>query len=226
VIQSSYKNFQRSNPVLDLALEQNNVENYDNSFVHLIESDKLDYSLKAIVPRLTEQSSDVLYFILSNGNEQSKRYYLHRFWYNIYPDAPYVSYTKYMEIANAVDLSFRSGFGFGFETDRGRTFLKYGKPNDIIAVEDEPSAPPYEIWFYNELPETEQTNVKFLFYNPSLGNNDYTLLHSTCRGEVSNPAWEVELYRKAPGEAIGNSIDARNVQDNYNRNARRYFENN
>jgi hypothetical protein len=68
--------------------------------------------------------------------------------------------------------------------------------------------------------------VKFLFYNPSLGHNDYKLLHSTCRGELNNPAWEVELYSKSPNERIGNTIDARNVQDNFNRNARRYFENN
>ena len=71
-----------------------------------------------------------------------------------------------MKVAEKVDLYFKSGFGYGFETDRGYTYLKYGPPADIVTVEDEPSAPPYEIWVYYDFPMTSQSNVKFLFYNP------------------------------------------------------------
>lgn len=226
VISVRTKNFQRNNPIFDLTLAQSAEVNYDYSFVHNIPEEELNYDLKAIVPRLSEESSEGLYYVLSNGNQDSKRFYLYRFWNAVSPDNPEIAFNQYMAVAKAVDKSFFSGFGFGFETDRGRVFLKYGKPSDLIAVEEEPSAPPYEIWIYNSVPETEQTNVKFLFYNPSLGHNDYRLLHSTCRGEVNNPAWEVELYSKAPNERIGNTIDARTMQDNFNRNARRYFENN
>ena len=62
-----------------------------------------------------------------------------------------------MEVAKAVDRLYKSGFGYGFETDRGNIFMKYGKPNDIVTVENDPSAPPYEMWVYNDFPKTKQT---------------------------------------------------------------------
>jgi hypothetical protein len=100
-------------------------------------------------------------------------------------------------------------------------------PSDVVTVETEQSAPPYEIWFYNQFPQTGQNNVKFLFYNPSLATNGYKLLHSNARGEVHNPQWEVELYRnapQAPGSASGNFIDQTHVQGGMGRNARRLYE--
>lgn len=133
------------------------------------------------------------------------------------------AFQQYMQVAHVVDMNYRSGFGYGFETDRGHIFLKYGRPDDIIEVEDEPTAPPYEIWFYNSFPATHQANVRFLFYNPSLTKNGYQLLHSTAIGEVKNARWEIELYRDATQETPG--VNAREMGDNVYRNARRYFEN-
>ena len=129
-----------------------------------------------------------------------------------------------MDVAKAVDKTYYSTVGYGFQTDRGYIFLKYGKPTNVLTVDDELDAPPYEIWFYNNLPVTSQTNVRFLFYNPSLAHNDFQLLHSTCLGEKSNLRWEVELYKSVPKEKEGNSTDATTVGPNWNRNARKYFE--
>jgi len=128
-----------------------------------------------------------------------------------------------MEIAKAVDKTYQRNVGFGFESDRGYIFLKYGKPNNIVSVEDEPTAPPYEIWIYNYLEETKQTDVKFLFYNKTLAANDMQLLHSTVRGEYSNPRWELELYGNDPNTASINQIDGRNASPGFNRRAREYF---
>jgi hypothetical protein len=65
--------------------------------------------------------------------------------------------------------------------------------------------------------------VRFLFYNPSLVTNDFQLLHSTCRGERFNPRWEVDLYSDDNLGQNNNYLDARTTEDNFNRNARRYF---
>ena len=93
-----------------------------------------------------------------------------------------------------------------------------------MQVEEDPSAPPYEIWSYNEFPQTLQNNVKFIFYNPSLAPGDFVLLHSTARGELNNPNWERDLYKNAPNQQdSGNFIDGTGVQDNFNRNAGRFF---
>jgi hypothetical protein len=73
---------------------------------------------------------------------------------------------------------------------------------------------------------TNQRNVKFLFYNPSLAGDDFVTLHSTARGEISNPRWERDLYARNAGEQYDgdNYQDATEMQRNVNRNARVYFE--
>lgn len=128
-----------------------------------------------------------------------------------------------MEVAKAVDKMYDGGFGYGFESDRGFIYMKYGRPDDMVMVDNDPSAPPYEIWIYNDFPKTKQTNVKFLFYEPNLGT-DYELLHSNARGEINNPQWQIELYKNAPNEIQGsNYIDATQMQGNFNRRASQYF---
>ena len=137
--------------------------------------------------------------------------------------APETAFKEYMERVNLVHVMFASGMGYGFETDRGRIYLRYGAPHDVVSVEDEPSAPPYEIWIYYEFPLPGQNNVKFLFYSPELANS-YELLHSTCENEINNPAWEQILYRDALSETTsGDFIEARPVGPGFNRRAREYF---
>ena len=121
---------------------------------------------------------------------------------------------------------FYSGFGYGFETARGSIYLRYGKPDEQIAEDKDNGAFPYEIWKYNKILKTGQTNVKFLFYNPDLAGSDFRLLHSTAHGEIHNKNWELELYKNALQEVRGNNpIDANSIPDGYNRRAREYFYN-
>ncbi len=218
------KSFSVFHPVLDLQRAFESDKTYETSFVQLLDKDELDYSLKAIFPVLKNNMTETLNYIIASDDVEVKRYFLFQYWSRISEDNPKAVYDKYMKVAKIIDLEFASNVGRGFETDRGYIFLKYGKPNNSIIVEDEPSAPPYEIWIYNYVPETQQTNVKFLFYNPSLVTNDYKLLHSTCRGEISNPRWEVELYSDDFMGQNGSILESNTTQDNFNRNARRYFE--
>lgn len=154
------------------------------------------------------------------------RFYVFRHFVRLDQNNPEAAFKSFIENANAVHARFQSGFRYGFETDRGRTYLRFGKPDDMVHVEDDPSAPPYEIWIYYNFPKTGQQNVKFLFYNPSLAGEDFILLHSTARGEIRNPKWERVLYSRnaADQEEGDNYNDATNVQRNLGRNARVYFE--
>ena len=126
---------------------------------------------------------------------------------------------KIMEI----DKKFKSTLGYGFETDRGHIYLKYGAPNEIMREESDPGAPPYEIWRYNEL--GDQQDVKFLFYNPNLAGNNYDLLHSNKRGELQNPQWERELYKNSPLRG-GNFVDGNEAPEGFGRYARQLFDGN
>jgi GWxTD domain-containing protein len=220
---SASTTFSRINPKGDsLFLETASID-LENGFVTKIPTDSLDYYMRAMAPVLNSYDVDILNLLLDKGSEMAKRYFINHYWVESADKHADAAFASYMKVAKVVDYEYNSGFGFGFETDRGHVYMKYGKPDEIISVEDEPSAPPYEIWFYTTFPATHQENVRFLFYNPSLARNAYKLLHSTARGEVYNPLWEKELYRDATLETPG--VNDTQMPANVYRNARQYFNN-
>jgi GWxTD domain-containing protein len=217
--------FQRSNPFLYFNQAEVSDEMLQKQFVQGLDEPALKYCLKAISPLMLGDDAETLNNLLKNGDAKSMRFFVFRHFVDIDPLKPEEAYQKYMAVANAADKIFKSGFRYGFETDRGRTFLRFGQASDVVHVEDEPGAVPYEIWVYYKFPATGQNNVKFLFYNPSLAGDDYILLHSNARGEIKNPKWERELYRRNPREYTDeNYHDATEVTRNLGRNARAYFE--
>jgi GWxTD domain-containing protein len=216
--------FQRSNPFLKM--EELDLASVDISkeFVNKLTPKDLKYSLRALTPKLPSGDVDVVDYMLKNDSIAGQRLYLFSFWAQNSPNNPEAAYNKYMEVARAIDKQFNSGFRYGFETDRGYIYLKYGQPDDIVTRETEPSAPPYEIWSYNEFPATRQNNVRFVFYNPSLAPGNFQLLHSDVIGEMNNPNWQHLLYSNAPNEIMGNDyFQGTQMQDNFNRNANRIF---
>ncbi|MEM6965942.1 MAG: GWxTD domain-containing protein, partial [Bacteroidota bacterium] len=215
--------FQRSNPFLQATHEVTETIAIKDEFVAALNQEELEYSLRAIAPLVRENDVELLNSVVKNRDTTIQQRFLFNFWVNQNPNQPDVTYKAFMKIAKAVDRMYTSGFGHGFETDRGYVYIRYGRPDDIVAVDTDPSAPPYEIWIYNDFPVTNQTNVKFLFYAPALGT-DYRILHSTARGELNNPQWQLELYRNVPEEIDGNNyIDGTQMQDNMNRHASRFF---
>lgn len=225
LLSSKKTDFQRSNPQFDLQVlyRQVNDEQMGGSFVSNMDAAELKYSLLAIQPLLPQRDVEVVNLMLRYDSLRAQKIYLLSFWSKENAVNPKAAYDKYMEVARAVDQQFDSGFRYGFETDRGYVYLKYGRPNDIVRQENEPSAPPYEIWSYDEVKQTNQNNVRFVFYNPSLAADDYILLHSDVIGERNNPQWQLQLYRAAPSEHSRDFIQGTDVMDNMGRRARQNF---
>ncbi len=219
--------FQRSNPFLNFNEVELTDELLSQQFVKDIDETNLRYSLRAISAMVSGgDDQEALKNVLKSNDAKQMRYFLFRHFAHLNPNNPAIEYKEYIELAGMVDKKFQSGFRYGFETDRGRTYLKYGKPNDVIHVEDDPSAAPYEIWVYETFPSTGQQRVKFLFYNPSLAGEDYIHLHSNARGQIQNPKWERILYsRNAYDQQEGDDYESSTgVKRNLGRNARVYFE--
>lgn len=221
----NHANFQVLRPKRDIELLASQDAQFETSFVQQLANNELKYALKAIAPRISGLKAEILNAVLQEDNIKTKRYFLYAFWKEYSPEYPKEAFDKYMEVAKAVDNKYDNNVGYGFENDRGYYFLKYGKPDQIIVEDHEPSAPPYEIWIYN-LIQTGETNVKFLFYNPSLSHNDFEILHSTCNSDIRNAQWQLLLYGDSPNENQGNAIDATSVGDNFGRNAVRYMNDN
>jgi GWxTD domain-containing protein len=218
--------FQRSNPELAEVMDTITNDALQNEFVGQMDIKTLQYSLKSITMNVAADQTGPLKDILANSDTLAKRRFLYGYWYKINPAGPEMSYDQYMMVAKAVDNMYNNGFGYGFETDRGRVYMLYGRPNDILTVENEMNAPPYEVWIYNKIEKTQQTGVKFLFYNPNLTPNGHRLLHSNCRGETNNPRWVRELYKNVQNELPGNNIDNNEVKSNFNRRAVEIFNDN
>jgi GWxTD domain-containing protein len=226
VLATRKRSFQRINPFLELDETKITDELLSAQFVEQLDESMLRFSLRAISATAPSSEADELNRVLRSKDLKQMRYYVFRHFVRINQNNPEAAYAAYVNKASAVHARFQSGFRYGFETDRGRTYLKFDRPDDVVHVEDDPGAFPYEIWIYYTFPKTGQQNVKFLFYNPTMAGDDYVLLHSSARGEIRNPQWERLLYSRnaADQEAGDNFIDAERVQRNLGRNARVYFE--
>ncbi|MBK9995291.1 MAG: GWxTD domain-containing protein [Saprospiraceae bacterium] len=219
--------FIRINPFWDRFVDVYYEETASRRFFETLPNDTAQYMLKAIKPNVPSTDMPILNYLKKNGNIAEIKLYLYDFFRKASNDASSPSkYFEYLNTALAVDTRFNSGFGKGFETDRGVIYMRYGNPSEIIPVDQDNGAFPYEIWLYNKIVKTNQVNVKFLFYNPDLAGGDFRLLHSTARGERNNPRWEPELYKRVQSEIIQNDgIDDTKVQSNFHRRAREYFDN-
>ena len=218
--------FQRGNELIEINLDTISANALQQEFVAQMDDQQLKFSLKSISMNLPDSETETYKNMMRGNDKEAKQRFLFKYWAKRNPTLPEQAHDEYMMVSRAVDKTYNNGFGYGFETDRGRIFMRYGRPDDVVTVENEMSAPPYEVWIYYKLKKTDQTNVKFLFYNPKLIVNGYTLLHSTCRGEINNPRWKQELYKSAPNDLIGNSVDGREVKQGINRRADQIFNDN
>lgn len=56
--------------------------------------------------------------------------------------------------------------------------MKYGRPTDVIFVDNEENTPPYEISVFEKMFSSQGDKVKFLFYNTDNVVGNYRLLQS------------------------------------------------
>lgn len=99
---------------------------------------------------------------------------------------PVISFrTKYLQRIKEADEKYKSSFKPGWKTDQGVVFLKYGTPSDIDRHHSESGTKPYEVWRYEHI----EGGVIFVFID-RIGLSQYVLIHSTKRGELSDPNWQ------------------------------------
>lgn len=146
--------------------------------------------------------------------------FFYAFWQRKNPENPYMGWMKYKAEVDKVNAQY-SGFKIkGYDTDQGRIYLQYGPPNSISKNENEPNTYPYEIWHYYKI--KNQTNRKFVYYNPDLISKSFTLLHSDAAGEVNDPQWQVRLYKRT----VQNSdFDTEKVKQGFGQHSENQFKN-
>lgn len=149
--------------------------------------------MKMLLPISTETEKLSINGFLNKPDVTYMRYFLYNFWKSRFPENPEKGWKQFTDEVRVVNKQYGSRIKPGYETDRGIVFLKYGKPDLVTTISNEPGALPYEIWQYNT-PGTRGTNGIFLFYQPGYMVGGYKLLHSTVNGEVRNARWRTLLY--------------------------------
>lgn len=71
----------------------------------------------------------------------------------------------------------------GWRTDRGRIFIKYGPPDEVVERRMQQGISPYEIWKYSR-----SRSLKYVFMDLTRFGN-YRLIYTDDRRETSRPDW-------------------------------------
>ncbi len=140
---------------------------------------------------------------LQAADLQQLQGFLYTFWLKRDKENPEAAWRKYDESITAVKANFATRIKPGWQTDRGRVYLKYGKPNTRIQRPSDPDYWPFEIWHYY-VTDSNLHNRRFLFYDTNL-SGDLELLHSDVPEEIKNYQWK-DMVRSRP--AALNASDA------------------
>ncbi len=123
-----------------------------------------------------------------------KRQFLTQFWerknpkpgngINVYKDDIFrrFAYANQNFSTNLVDRTD------GWRTDRGRIYITYGDPDDIVRHPSQMDNKPVEIWRYYSLPG--QRGNDYCIFVDQNGYGDYQLMSSSLIGEIKNPQWD------------------------------------
>ena len=88
---------------------------------------------------------------------------------------------------------YTTNYEEGWNTDRGRTLIKYGRPSAIEPHLYDRGYIPYELWEFNNIPGEGQ--ALFVFAD-SDGFGMFEMIHSTVAGERKVPNWQDELVER------------------------------
>ena len=166
----------------------------DPAFQASITNDSVSYYLESLIPISKPAEVRNIISVLKTKDLELQRRHIQAFWLQTSPGSAYDSWLQYKAQVQLVERLYANNFQEGFETDRGRVYLQYGAPTNIVAKETSPTEYPYEIWQYNKIGVF--SNKRFVFYNPDLVNNTYQLLHSDMVGELKNPSWPLTLSKR------------------------------
>ena len=218
ILASTSYAFERDNDMTAILNSENIILN--PAFQESITEDSIIYYLESLIPISKPAEVKNIVSTIKTKNKDKCRKHIQAFWVKTSPSNSYEAWVKYKKQVDFVEKVYGNNFQEGFETDRGRVYLQYGAPSNIVAREASPSEYPYEIWTFNKIGVF--SNKRFVFYNPDLVNRAYRLLHSDMIGELKNNSWPQILSKR---NTVNGNIDNPNQNnvDHWGGNSNEYF---
>ena len=196
----------------DTGMENVTFLNLSKTFVAKFDVGQLKAILKMMLPVSDAMGAQAIQGFLKKPDEMYMRYFIYNYFQSVNKKDPGKAWKEFAVEIKEVNKLFNTSTTAGYETDRGKMYLRYGAPSEIVTVENESGTLPYEIWQYNTLKEKtgkEVANAMMLFYKKSETTITYTLLHTTIQGEIHNIGWRSFLYVTPEG---GNNLNSRAEQ--------------
>lgn len=214
--------FQRSKTVALAALSTENYQSLsiENTFVNNFTLQELSFQMRALLADASSNEAITIKTLLNQKDEQLMKQYFYNYWNNKNPLNPEAEWKAYNNLIITVNDMFATCLGrgsYGFETDRGRVYMKYGKPNQRNQRIFDSEHYPHEIWHYYQTKDGKQNNVKFVFLNRELACDNYKLVHSNALGEILNNQWP-NLIRKGPSNNSPDDYFEMNQANPYDNN--------
>ncbi|MDD4739446.1 MAG: GWxTD domain-containing protein, partial [Bacteroidales bacterium] len=178
-----------------------------DAFVNMISKDEIDENIYCLIPIASEAQKTFILKHMKTSSIDDKKHFLYVFWRGINPENPNFEWQSYMKEVKIVNEKYSTKIKKGYETEMGRVYLQYGKPDVVIDEkfkatsgmrksslanqalnpldgefsQDAISYMPYQIWKYHNTPYGE-VNKGFVFYAPQNNLMEYFLLHSDAKG--------------------------------------------
>lgn len=216
--------FQRSNPGVGYDMDDLSAVSVANTFVSKIDDlDTLRRYIRYLDPICSETERDYSANLVKTDDKITMQQFLLNFWSRRSPMNPEEGFNDYLAAVKRVNMSFKTTSYPGYRSDRGYVFLKYGQPDKIVEVPNEPGAYPYEIWHYYEV--ANQRNKRFVFMAKDNSTNDYHLIHSDMIGEVNNRRWQLEIYSRLYGVGYDQDVDQTEYEKGWGSRAGDLYDN-
>lgn len=213
--------FQRINPITKpTRMEDISLVDANNTFAAIYTNkDTLEEYIASMLPILSPFEGQIAENQLRGGELTSLQQLFYYFWSKKSPADPQAGWRAYQLEVLKVNAAYSTMNQHGYETDRGRVYLKYGPPNTMVKEIQDPESYPYEVWHYYKV--NNQSNRRFVFYATDLATNSFRLLHSDVRGEVQDPNWELKLHSRS--QAFGPDLDQSESYDIYGSRTKENF---
>ncbi len=120
-------------------------------------------------------------------SDTGKHNFLIKFWEMRDPDLSndkLEALDKHIENIDFVNSRYSSGFENGYESDRGRIYIKYGAPDEDMQMPSTGGYKPYENWIYYS-----KGGIQFIFTDIK-GFGKYELVYSSTIEENIPVSWE------------------------------------
>lgn len=193
--------FYRVNQVAKIQLEDLATLNPDQTFIsHIKGADTLKDIIRSLWPISSYTERAWQDNQIKNADVKLMQQYIFAFWKNRNVNDPAGAYNKYREQVKKAQDMFGISKVPGYMTDRGRVFLQYGEPDQRQQIVSEPDSYPYEIWQYYRMQDPVtgqiQNNIRFIFWNREIADDNYELLHSDARNELKEARWQLRLKQR------------------------------